>query len=103
MRIQDREVVNAPCVGTMEAKDVNGASIPATEIKTDLKTEINDASHSNGILSPPTTPSTTTPSESDYAPNGPGSGRFKFFKGKFHLLISGNLFAILISNICTIC
>lgn len=80
MRIQDREVVSAPCVATMEAKDVNGASIPATDIK--FSPTCNDASNSNGILSPPTTPSTTTPSESDYVPNTPGSGRFKFFKGQ---------------------
>lgn len=81
MRIHDREVVSAPCVVTMEAKDVNGTSLPDTDIK--FSPTCNDASNSNGILSPPTTPSTTTPSENDYASNAPGSGRFKFFKGEY--------------------
>lgn len=78
MRLQDNEIVTATCVNTMEAKDVNGGTA-VTDIK--FSPPSNDATNSNGILSPPTTPSTTTPSENEYASSSSGSGRFKFFKG----------------------
>lgn len=82
MRIQDNEIVTATCVNAMERKDVNGGTAPVTDIK--YSPGRNDALNSNGILSPPTTPSTTTPSESEYASSTTGSGRFKFFKGLFY-------------------
>lgn len=63
----------------MEGKDLNGTSISETDLK--FSPTNNDTASSNGILSPPTTPSTTTLSENDYSPAPSGSGRFKFFKG----------------------
>ncbi len=79
MRIQNSEVVTASCFRTMEGKDVNGGTVPVTDIK--FSPTSNDTNNSNGILSPPTTPSTATPSENDFTPAPTGSGRFKFFKG----------------------
>lgn len=79
MRIQDTDIVTASCYNTMEGKDLSGAAVP-TDIK--LEPTNNDVATSNGILSPPTTPSNTTPAENEYTSASAGSGRFKFFKGK---------------------
>lgn len=77
MRIINGDIVSATCFTTMDGKDVNGEPVP------DLKfspTNI-DATNSNGILSPPITPSTGTPSENEDTPTASNSGRFKFYKG----------------------
>lgn len=83
MRIINGDIVNASCFTTMEGQDVNGGPVPVTDLK--YSPTNNDATNSNGILSPPTTPSASTPSENEYNPSpssNSNSGRFKFYKGK---------------------
>lgn len=80
MRITNGDIVSAPCFTTMDRKDVNGGTVPVTDLK--FSPTNTDATNSNGILSPPTTPSTATPSENEYNPSSSNSGRFKFYKGR---------------------
>lgn len=78
LRIKELETTpNSRCVNVMEQVNINGDS-SVTDIKFSAH---NDPVASSGILSPPTTPSATTPVDNDYSPSTTGSGRFKFFKG----------------------